>query len=93
MEQMEDAENRYLQFKEIIGHQRPLTSQDSNYKGSKYSVLVALSDGEVTYEPLNIIAADDPISCGAYAKKNGLINMPGWKRFRRFFEHETLLKQ
>jgi Reverse transcriptase (RNA-dependent DNA polymerase) len=91
-EHKEDVENQYLQFKDIIGHQGPLTPQDSNYKGSKYNVLVDWSDGEVTYEPLHIIAADDPISCATYAKKNGLINMPGWKRFRRFVEHETMIE-
>ena len=26
--------------------------------------------GEITFEPLSIIAADDPVTCAAYAKEN-----------------------
>ena len=40
------------------------------------------ANGETTYEPLSIIAADDPVSCAVYAKKNGLLDTPGWRRFK-----------
>ena len=40
-------------------------------------------NGEITAEPLSIIAADDPITCATYAKDNGLLDTPGWKRFKR----------
>ena len=40
--------------------------------------------GETTWEPLRVIAKDDPVSCARYAKDNGLLSTPGWKQFRRF---------
>ena len=35
---------------------------------SKYNVQVEWETGEITFEPLSIIAADDPVTCAAYAK-------------------------
>ena len=37
--------------------------------------------GEITYEPLSIIAADDPVTCAAYAKENDLLAVEGWHKF------------
>jgi hypothetical protein len=45
-------------------------------------VMVEWEDGSVTAEPLAIVAANDPISCAIYAKKNDLLEAPGWKRFK-----------
>ena len=39
-------------------------------------------NGEVTSEPLSIIAADDPVTCALYAKDKGLLDTPGWRRFK-----------
>ena len=39
-------------------------------------------NGEITSEPLNVIAADDPVICAIYADENNLLELPGWKRFR-----------
>ena len=44
--------------------------------------MVAWEDGSYTYEPLKIIAADDPVTCALYAKQNNLLNTPGWKIFK-----------
>jgi hypothetical protein len=63
--------------------QGPLDPKDHNYQGSKYNLLVEWEDGECSYKPLTILAADDPISCAAYAKRNGLLDVPGFKRFKR----------
>lgn len=79
---------QYLKFKNIIAHQGPLTQFDPAYKGSKYNVMVEWEDGECTYEPLSIIAEDDPISCATYGRVNGLLDSPGWKRFKRFTTQE-----
>ena len=49
---------------------------------SKYNVQVELETGEITFEPLSIIAADDPVTCAAYAKENDLLALEGWRRFR-----------
>ena len=44
--------------------------------------MVEWETGEVTSEPLQIIAADDPVTCAIYAKDNGLLDLPGWKKFK-----------
>ena len=31
---------------------------------------------------LQLIAADDPVTCAIYAKENNLLDLPGWKRFK-----------
>ena len=69
-------------FVRISGHQGPLKSVDKDYNGSPYNVRVEWANGETTYEPLSIIAADDPVSCAVYAKENGLLDTPGWRRFK-----------
>ena len=66
-------------FKEIIGHQGPLVQNHKDYKGSMYNLTILWENGETSIEPLSLIAADDPVSCAIYARKNNLINLPGWK--------------
>ena len=44
---------------------------------------VEWENGEITDEPLSVIAVDAPTACAIYAKKKGLLNKPGWRRFRR----------
>ena len=44
-------------------------------------VLVKWEDNSCTWEPLNIIGKDDPVTIADYAKRNDLIETPGWKRF------------
>ena len=56
-------------FRAIIGHEGPPKATDSNWKGSKWNVQIEWETGEVTYEPLSVIAADDPITCAAYANR------------------------
>ena len=62
-------------------------NDDPNYKGSLYNVLVAWETREITEEPLSIIAANDPVTCAAYAKKHNMLNLPGSKRFRDVARH------
>ena len=38
--------------------------------------------GEVASEPLSVIAADDPVTCAAYAKQHDLLALEAWHRFR-----------
>ena len=33
--------------------------------------------GEITFEPLSQIAADDPVTCAAYAKQHNLLALEG----------------
>ena len=68
-------------FRAIIGHQGPLLASDPDWKGSQYNVQVEWETGEITFEPFSIIAADDPVTCAAYAKENDLLALEGWHRF------------
>ena len=47
--------------------------------------------GEITYEPLSIIAADDPVTCAAYAKENDLLAVEEWCRFRNLAKKDKVL--
>lgn len=78
-------------FKSISAHQGPLSKGDKEYKGSRYNVLVNWETGENTYEPLHLIAADDPVPCAIYAKENNLLEDPGWKKFKRLANRQKKL--
>ena len=68
-----------------------MSASDKKYKGSRFNVLVNWETGESTYEPLHLIAADDPISCAVYAKDNNLLEEPGWKQFKRLAHRQKKL--
>ena len=79
LEHLENAQDHDMgmdqelyRFRAIIGHQGPLLASDPDWKGSKYNVQVEWETGEITFEPLSIIAADDPVTCAAYAKESDL---------------------
>ena len=87
LEHLENAQDNDMgmdqelyKFRAIIGHQGPLLASDPDWKGSKYNVQVEWETGEITFEPLSIIAADDPVTCAAYAKENDLLALAGWCR-------------
>ena len=78
-----DDENEVVwKFRRIVSHQGPLRSEHPDYKGSMYNVMVEWETGEISSEPLQLIAADDPVTCAIYAKDNGLLELPGWKKFK-----------
>ena len=56
-----------FKFRTLIGHQGPIKPTDPNWKGCKYNVLVDWETREKTYEPLSVLAADDPMPCAMYA--------------------------
>jgi hypothetical protein len=51
-------------------------------------VLVEWENGEITTEPLSVIAADDPVTCAIYAREHDLLDVEGWKRFRNLAKRE-----
>ena len=57
-------------FKALNGHQGPLKAPDPNWK--KWQFIVEWETGENTYEPLSVLATDDPVTCASYDKRNGL---------------------
>ena len=78
-------------FKSITGHEGPLPKSHPNYNGSPYNLRIEWENGEITNEPLNIIAADDPVSCAIYGRDNDLLDKPSWKRFKSLAKREKKL--
>ena len=98
LEHLENAQDHDMgmdqelyRFRAIIGHQGPLLASDPDWKGSQYNVQVEWEIGEITFEPLSIIAADDPVTCAAYAKENDLLALEGWHRFRSLAKKDKVL--
>ena len=80
-----------FKFRAIIGHQGLLKATDPDWKGRKYNVEVDWETGAVTFEPLSVIAADDPVTCTAYAKQHYLLALEGWHRFRNLARRVKVL--
>ena len=78
-------------FRAIIVHQGTLPASDPDWKGSKYNVQVEWETGEITFGPHSIIAADDPVTCAAYAKENDLFALEGLRRFRSLAKKDKVL--
>ena len=53
--------------------------------------MVEWETGEITEKPLSIIAADDPVTCAAYAKQHNLLNLLVWRRFRNIAKNRKSL--
>jgi hypothetical protein len=81
--EMDDDTEQLWRFHCIAAHQGPLWPTDKDWKGSTYNILIQWETGESTYEPLNLIASDDPVTCAEYAKKHGLLDKTGWKRSKQ----------
>ena len=77
----EENDTILWKFRRIIRHQGPLKPDDTHYVASHFNVKVEWENGETTYEPLNIIAADDPITCAIYARESRLLEEPSWRQF------------
>ena len=84
----ESGQQDLISYAGILDHQGPLKSHDPKYKGSSYNVLVDWDDKTQTWEPLNTMAKQDPVTLARYAHDNGLRNEPGWK-----FLHWTAKRQ
>ena len=81
----------FCKFRAITGLEGPLSPQDENYKGSKYNVMVEWETGEITEEPLSLIAADDPVTCATYAKKHDLLHLDHRKRLKHIAKNQKQL--
>ena len=65
----DDPDNQAWTFDAIVKHRKS--------KNNKYEVLVHWRTGEETWEELNWIADQDPITIAKYAKEHKLLKMPG----------------
>ena len=90
-EQEMDNPEKFWTYKEILNHQGPLTKTDSQWKGSIYNILLKWEDGSETWEPLNIILKDDPVTCANYALKNDLLHTHGWTTLRKYAKNKKKL--
>ena len=87
----EEKQQDHFQFNRIIGHSGPLKPTDHGYKGSSYNVMLEWCTGEITSEPLDLVGNDDPVTCAIYAKDHGLLDTPGWKRYRNLVKNDKKL--
>ena len=71
----QSEEDRYWLFKEVKDHRKA---------GNSWEVLLKWEDDSETWEPLSAVAKDDPIHLAKYAIDKDLLELPGWKRFRRY---------
>ena len=53
--------------------------------------MVEWETGEITEEPLSIIAKDDPPTCAAYAKEHNLLHLPEWNKVKHIAKHQKIL--
>ena len=53
--------------------------------------MIEWENGEKSYEPLTVFAADDPVACAIYARNNDLLDLPGWKRFKTIAKRQKNL--
>jgi hypothetical protein len=87
-EQMEAKLNsmseQLFTFDRINTHEGPLKPGDTFYKGSSYNLLVQWILGEEMREPLGAMIKDDPNTVAAYAKEQGLLDTPGWKKLKSY---------
>jgi hypothetical protein len=71
-------------FQRIVSHEGPT-------QGSQYDLLIEWENGEITKEPLKVIATNNLVACAIYARENGLLDKPGWKCFRHIAKNEKKL--
>jgi hypothetical protein len=67
----EDDDEKLWTYEKITGHRQ--------IKGVKWEVKVLWDTGESTWEPMEVIKADDKFSLAAYARDNKLLDIPRWK--------------
>jgi hypothetical protein len=58
-----------------------------------YNILVEWEIGDITYEPLDLIAEDDPVACAEYASKSRLLDTTYWERFKRLEQSEKKIER
>ena len=53
--------------------------------------MIEWETGEITEEPLSIIAQDDPVTCAAYAKEHNLLHLPKWNKLKHITKQQKTL--
>ena len=79
----EDGYHRWS-FKEISAHRKIKVDGKTIMQ-----VKVLWDTGEETWESLNHVKADDPVTVAKYAEENGLVDKPYWKWAKRYIKNKT----
>ena len=87
----EDGTDGVWHFRRITGHEGPLPPSHPKYNGSRWNLRVEWENGEITFEPLRIIAESDPVSVAIYARDNNLLHLDGWKKFQKLARRQKKL--
>ena len=74
--EQQDDETVVWKFRKITAHEGLLKPSDPSYNGLIYNVMIEWENGEITSEPLSMIATDDPVTCAIYARENNLLDKP-----------------
>ena len=61
--------------------------------GSDYNVKMGWETGAVLVEPLDFLAEDIPVDLAIYANKFDLLELEGWKRFKRIANRDKHLRR
>jgi Reverse transcriptase (RNA-dependent DNA polymerase) len=80
-------------FEKILQHKGPLTRRSEDWNGCAYNVEVLWCDGSTSWEPLNIIAADDAATCSIYAAEHGLTDAHGWNFIKKLARRNNVIKR
>ena len=91
-DQLEDG-GHIWRFRKILGHQGPLDHRSPDYKNSLYNLEIEWENGEISFEPLNVMIADDEVTIAQYAKERNLLDTKGWKSLRRLASREVKLNR
>ena len=75
----------FFRLLSIQGHRKR-----ANAKGG-WQVHVQWASGLSDWRDLNDIFRDDPITLSLYAKKNNLLDVPSWKRCKRYAKREKVI--
>ena len=62
-------------------------------QNSEYNVQVEWENGEITSEPLSFLAKDISVDLAIYARDNNLLDLTGWKRFKRLASRNKQLQR
>ena len=89
----DDSWDGKWKFREILDHEGPLSPHHPRYKGSSHNVRLRWTDASETWEPINIVGKDDPVTLAAYAKEHNLVDTPGWKFLRRYTHRAKHLRR
>ena len=54
--------------------------------------MVEWETGEITEEPLYIIAQDDPVTCAAYDKEHHLLHLPKRNNLKHIAKYQKMLE-